>query len=256
MSEQDDGLSVKNSLSFPMLIAITALILSLTSGIINYRQNNLSNLESSLRDTRDQLQLAKNDIMDIRMGTVQQLVDADFAVKEQDRLQGDNTKLIERLHESSIRMGELEAQIKRMDHKLSRQSSALKAAHKKAKAVAAKKLKSKKTTVANTSTEKKKILLATAGSADLHVYSKKMATGLERSIIMSMQSKGFKPKRPKLLPSMSLSNATTVFYYDESYKLVAGDLVKVLKAQNKGVRLRKGVSSYPKNKIIVHLIGQ
>ena len=261
MSEQNDGeLSGKNNLAFPMLIAITALILSLTSGIVNYRQNNLSNLESSLRDTRDQLQLAKNDITDIRMGAIQQLVDAEFAVKDQARLQDENVKLSEKLRESSIRMGELEAQIKRMDHKLSRQSVALKAARKKAKAVAVKKSHAKKIAVASAQTEKKRGLLATtdvmAASTDLHVYSKKMDAALQRSIISSMQAKGFKPQLPKLLASMSLSSSTTVFYYDDSYKPAARKLVDILKTQSgKDVVLRKGVSPYPKNKIIVHLIG-
>ena len=263
MSEKNDGeLSGKNSLAFPMLIAITALILSLTFGIVNYRQNNLSNLESSLRDTRDQLQLAKNDITDIRMGTIQQLVDAEFAVKDQVRLQDENAALTEKLRESSIRMGELEGQIKRMDHQLSRQSVALKAARKKAKAkvVAVKKSRSKKTTVASAQAAKKRGLLPTtdamAASVDLHVYSKAMNASSQRSIIGAIQAKGFKPQSPKLLASMSLSNSTTVFYYDDSYKSVARTLVQILKSQrSKDVVLRKGVSPYPKNKIIIHLIG-
>jgi len=245
---------IKSGLKFPMIIAITALILSLTSGIVNYRQNNLSNLESSLRDTRDQLQLAKNDITDIRMRTMQQLVDADLAVKSQDQLQDDNATLTEKLRESSIRMGELETQIRRMDHKLTRQASALRAAKKKAR------------TAINTRTNNKKFAAtqavvgnrnATSAAANVDVYSSRISTALQNSMLNAIRNKGFKPKLPQLLDSMGLSKNTTVYYYDASFKAVARDLANALRAFKHGdVILRKGVSPHAKNKIIVHLIGQ
>lgn len=243
----DNFISEKNGLSFPLVIAITALILSLTSGIVNYRQNNLSNLESSLRDTRDQLQLAKNDITDIRMNTVQQLVDAELAVKNQAELKYENKKLTEKLKESKIRMGELERQIKRMDHRISKQSYALKAA--KRKAAASQPAKASQTTATRSG--------ASNASASVDIYIKNMSHALQSSIINAAKEKGFKPAFPKLLDSMDISKKTTVFYYNETYKEVARNLANIFMASNNGeVILRKGVSPYAANKIIVHLIGQ
>ncbi len=244
-------ISEKNGLSFPLVIAITALILSLTSGVVNYRQNNLSNLESSLRDTRDQLQLAKNDITDIRMNTVQQLVDAELALKNQAELKYTNKRLTEKLQESKIRMGELERQIKRMDHRISKQSYALKAAKRKAAASHAQK---KKTTTSNPVAVNNGI---TNTSANVDIYIKNMSSTLQNSIIDRVRSKGFSPTFPKLLDSMDLSKQTTVFYYNETYKQVARNLANIFMASSNGeVILRKGVSPYAANKIIVHLIGQ
>jgi len=253
MSEDNNNtLSQTNGLSFPMIIAITALILSLTSGIVNYRQNNLSNLESSLRDTRDQLQLAKNDITDIRTTTVQQLVEAEIALKNQGQLKLENSKLTEKLKESNIRMKELEHQIRRMDHKITSQKSALKSAKRKInKANAAKKVTQKKSASNATPST------ATNASANIDIYTQQMGPSLQHSITNAIEAKGFKPKFPKLLESMSLTKKTTVFYYNESYQKVAANLAQVLIASNIGeVILRKGVSPYSENKIIVHLIGQ
>ncbi len=250
MSE-DKLISSNNGLGFPLIIAITALILSLTSGIVNYRQNNLSNLESSLRDTRDQLQLAKNDITDIRMNTVQQLVDAEFALNNQAELKHENEKLTGKLKESKIRMGELERQIKRMDHRISKQSYALKAAKRKAAASPAQKKKVTKTTPSAAKSG------ASNASASVDIYMKNMSSALQSSIINTVKEKGFKPSFPKLLESMDLSKKTTVFYYNTAYKEVARSLANAFMASNNGeVILRKGVSSYAANKIIVHLIGQ
>jgi len=250
MSE-DKLISEKNGLSFPLVIAITALILSLTSGIVNYRQNNLSNLESSLRDTRDQLQLAKNDITDIRMNTVQQLVDAELAIKNQGELKHENETLTEKLKESKIRMGELERQIKRMDHRISKRSYALKAAKRKAAASP-----SKKKTAAKASPAAAKSGASNA-SANVDIYIKNMTPALQNRIINAAKEKGFKPTFPKLLDSMDLSKKTTVFYYNETYKEVARNLANIFMTSNNGeVVLRKGVSPYAANKIIVHLIGQ
>jgi len=243
----DSGLNKQKELAFPMVIAITALILSLTSGIVNYRQNNLSNLESSLRDTRDQLQLAKNDITDIRMKTVQQLVDAELAIKSQGYLKLENTQLTEKLHESGIRMAELEAQIRRMDHRLSQQKSALKRAGRKAKTSQESSLK--KVTMSTQAG-------ATPASANVDVYVKHISRALKQRIIDSIQTSGFQPKFPKRLDSMHLSDNTTVYYYDRSYAPVAQRMVHSLQANSSSkVILRRGASPYAKNKIIVHIIG-
>ncbi len=248
----DNELNKQKDFAFPMVIAITALILSLTSGIVNYRQNNLSNLESSLRDTRDQLQLAKNDITDIRMKTVQQLVDAELAVKGQSQLKGENTKLTEKLHESNIRMGELEAQIRRMDHKLSQQKTALKRAGKKARASKAKTGKDNTLNAVSMSAQSG----VGAASANVDMYMKHVSASLKQRIIDSIQTKGFQPRFPKLLDLMSLSSNTTVYYYDLSYERVAQRMAQVLQRNsNSKVILRRGVSPYAKNKIIVHVIG-
>jgi len=234
-----------------MIIAITALILSLTSGIVNYRQNNLAGLESSLRDTRVQLQLAKNDITDIRMKTIQQLMEAELAVKNQAQLKQNNEQLIEKLRESKIRMAELEKQIRRMDQKISKQRHALKAAKQKAKKIASKKVSPNKT---KTKQDKNS---ATNASASVDIHVKNIETSLQQRIIKALKDKTFNPHFPKSLDSMDLSTKTTVFYYNESYKEVARKLANILSATENGEAiLRKGISPYPKNKIIVHLIGQ
>ncbi|MDQ6969901.1 MAG: hypothetical protein Q9M16_05280 [Mariprofundus sp.] len=244
----DSVINKQTEFRFPMVIAITALILSLTSGIVNYRQNNLSNLESSLRDTRDQLQLAKNDITDIRMKTVQQLVDAELAVKNQAHLKVENIQLTEKLRESGVRMGELEAQIRRMDHQLSQQKTALKRAGRKAKA--------------SENTGLKKVSLSvqsgvSPASANVDIYMKHVSAIVKQELVSAIQAKGFKPKFPKLLDSMNLSSQTTVYYYHRSYEAVAQDMVKLLAASSHDVvTLKRGASPYAKNKIIVHVIGR
>jgi len=244
----DSGLNKQREFAFPMVIAITALILSLTSGVVNYRQNNLSNLESSLRDTRDQLQLAKNDITDIRMKTVQQLVDAEQAVKSHSHLKAENAQLIEKLSESGIRMAELEAQIRRMDHKLTQQKSARKHAGRKPRVSNPEAL-----TALNVSAQQG----AVPAFANVDVYMKSISAPLKQTIVNALQAKGFQPKFPKLLDSMNLSSQTTVYYYDRSYEGVAQKMVRALQANNDGrVTLRRGVSPYAKNKIIVHMIGK
>ncbi|WP_236075308.1 hypothetical protein [Mariprofundus sp. EBB-1] len=247
----DNQITAKIGLSFPMVIAITALILSLASGIVNYRQNNLSNLESSLRDTRDQLQLAKNDITDIQMNTIQQLVDAELAIKNQAELKHENETLTEKLKESKIRMGELERQIKRMDDKISSQSSALKKAQKRAKASHSKTRASAK--IPQPADKSR----ASNASASVEIYLNNIPTALQNSIIKSIKEDKFRPTFPALTKSMHLSKKTTIFYYNETYKNIANNLRNILMAQNKGkVLLKKGASAYAANKIIVHLIGQ
>ncbi len=238
--------AAKSERSFPMVIAITALILAITSGVVNYRQNNLTNLESSLRDTRDQLQLAKNDITDIKVGTIKQLVDAEFAVKNQQHVKDENSRLSEQLADAKVRLTELEDQIRRMDHKLVSAKASLKAAKKK-KHVAAK-TKTKKATPSDLSK-----LIATS---DLDIFTQKIAPSLQQNIGDAISNVGFKPKFPTRPAGMGLSRATTVFYYDASHKAVAEKLVASLASITRGtVALRKGASPYPDNKIIVHIIG-
>ena len=251
MSEKPlHGDGSKPERSFPLIIAITALVLAVTSGVVNYRQNNLSGLESSLRDTRDQLQLAKNDITDIRMKTVQQLVDAEFAIKNQQQLKDDNARLKESLAESARRIGELEEQIKRMDHQLVRAKSRLKSVRKKP---AAKKTAAKNNAARHISANHTTVLNA---SADLDIYTSKIAPSLQGKIGKLIASRGFKPEFPPQSASMQMTNSTTIFYYDIKYKGVAEDLMKAVSEITPGkVLIRKGASPYSANKIIAHIIG-
>jgi len=237
--------SAKGDSLFPMVIAITALILSIISGVVNYRQNNLTNLESSLRDTRVQLQLAKNDITDIKVKTIKQLVDAEFAMKNQQRIKDENSRLGEELTDANARLAELENQIRRMDSKLVSARASLKAAKKKHVAA---KAKTPKPTSAK--------LTALVAASDLDVYTQRIAPSLQQNIGEAMDKSGFKAKFPSRPAGMGLSRATTVFYYDASYKAVAEKLVKSLASITRGnIALRKGASPYPDNKIIVHIIG-
>jgi len=240
--------AVKIRNSFPLVIALTALVLAITSGVVNYRQNNLSNLESSLRDTRDQLQLAKNDITDIKVKTIKQLVDAELAIKNMQRVNSKNNQLSEDLADANARVGELEDQIRSMDKKLVSARASLKAAKKKTGAA------SNKATRATTHTSTS--LPALIAATDLDVFTQKIASSLQQSIGEALSKVGFKPKFPERPASMGLSRATTVFYYDASYKAAAEKLVKSLADITSGnVFMRKGASPYPRNKIIVHIIG-
>jgi len=230
---------------FPMVIAITALILSIISGVVNYRQNNLTNLESSLRDTRVQLQLAKNDITDIKVTTIKQLVDAEFAMKNQQRIKDENNRLSEELSDANARLAELEDQIRSMDNKLVSARASLKATKKKR---AAAKAKTKKITASD--------LSRLVAASDLDVYTQRIAPSLQQNIGAAMSKSGFNAKFPARPAGMGLSRATTVFYYNASHKAVAEKLVTSLASITRGtVALRKGASPYPDNKIIVHIIG-
>lgn len=201
--------TVKTDRSFPMVIAITALILSITSGVVNYRQNNLTNLESSLRDTRDQLQLAKNDITDIKVKTIKQLVDAEFAIKNQQIVKKESGRLSEALADAKVRINELENQIRRMDNKLVSAKASLKAAKKK-HGVA--KAKTPKPTLAD--------LTALIAASDLDVYTQRIAPSLQQSLGEAMGKDGFKPKFPSRPAGMGLSRSTTVFFYHADRKSV------------------------------------
>ena len=118
MSEQKQLSDTIREIGFPMLIAITALLLVLISGIVNYRQNNLASIESGLRDTRDQLQLAKNDIADMKVRTLQQLVEAELTIRNRDRLLDEKDELTDKLSDANSRIKELEQQVKELDRAL------------------------------------------------------------------------------------------------------------------------------------------
>jgi len=229
----------KAQLLFPMVIAITALILSVVSGVVNYRQNNLSNLESSLRDTRVQLQLAKNDITDIKVKTITRLVEAELAAKDQQHLKLVNSKLVETINDAKVRINELESQIKRMDHQLVAAKSSLKHARSKASAK-----KTKSATLAG-------LIKATS----LDIFTQQVSPALQADISKSLVHIGFKPNFPAYEASKVLANSSTVFYYHSSYKSVGEKLVKELSRITKSkVLLKQGTSSHEHNKIIVHLI--
>jgi len=235
----------KTTNAFPVMIALTALVLAMTSGVVNYRQNNLANLESSLRDTRDQLQLAKNDITDIKVKTIKQLVDAELVIKNQLHAKQENLRLGEELADAKARVSELEDQIRSMDHKLASTMASLKA-------------RKKKVALAKTAPiEVVPVSLSRMiASADLDIFTRETAASLQQSMVEAMNKDGYKAKFPERPASMRLSNATTVFYYDASYKAVAEQLATSLTAVTRGhVSLRKGASPYPKNKIIAHIIG-
>jgi len=242
----------KNGNAFPLMVSLTALVLAVTSGVVNYRQNNLANLESSLRDTRDQLQLAKNDITDIKVKTINQLVDAEFAIKNQQHMKQENLRLGEELTDAKARVSELEGQIKRMDHKLVNAMASLKKRKKKAgrKKSIQKKPAKTKPVAAHAS------LSDMIASTDLDVYTRKIPASVQQSIGKVMNKDGYKVKFPEPSASMSFSDTTTVFYYDADYKAVAKQLATSLATViHEHVSIRKGASPYPKNKIIAHIIG-
>jgi len=245
----DHSLHANSERPFPMLIAVTALILAITSGVVNYRQNNLTNLESSLRDTRDQLQLAKNDITDIQVKTIKQLVDAEFAVKNQQQVKDENSRLRAALADANARLTELEDQIRRMDHKLVSAKASLKAAGKTHAS-------SKTNTNIKAKQPTRPALSALIAMTDLDIFTQKIDPSLQQHIGDAIGRSGFKPKFPPRPASMGLSHTTTVFYYDAGHKAVAEKLVTSLASiTGKPVILRQGASPYPDNKIIVHLIG-
>lgn len=239
----------KSELYFPMIIAITALTLSLISGVVNYRQNDLSNLESSLRDTRDQLQLAKSDIADIKMQTVQKLVDAELAYKAQERLEDEKNTLRLDLSDAHDRIAELETHVKNLDQKLEKSKQSAKDNGNKAA--------TKKTTVKTDKKQPKNLApAATAAAAELDIYTVKISTSLQQQIAESIGKKGFVATFPEKSKTMSMTDSTTVFYYDSSYRAVAKLLTDELtEMSGSSVTLRKGASPFSKNKIIVHIIG-
>ncbi|PIP01625.1 MAG: hypothetical protein COW18_00410 [Zetaproteobacteria bacterium CG12_big_fil_rev_8_21_14_0_65_54_13] len=240
MSEENQSKPTEN---ITVIIAITALVLALVSGVVNYRQNNLAGLESSLRDTKDQLQLAKNDITDIKMKTIQQLVDAELAIKGRDSLLQENSRLREALDDANTRVGDLEAQVRRLDNRLTAGAASTSRA---------------KTAAAKPETRGKvRPIEATAASVDLDIYNAQIAPELQQAVTQALAEKGFKGKYPAPSEKMSMADTTTVFYYDKSYKGLAESLLAVLTDVSKArVVLRKGSSPYPANKIIVHMIGQ
>lgn len=312
------------SRNFPMVIAVTALVVVLVSGIVNYRQNNLASIESGLRDTRDQLQLAKNDIADMKVRTLQKLVEAELTIRNRDRLLDEKDELIDKLSEANIRIKELEEQVKALDGALEKGKKQVKESRKKTvksktKAAPRKKTAEKKAVASRTSASAKatdtvdttakkaakdpavaektaasttpitqekgnspepekvipevkaaapkqataiavaepleEIAKATAASAELDIYTQKIAPSLQQSIADALAKVDFKATFPDKRKSMKMTKETTVFYYDKSYKPVAEQLVQHLTDITKSkVILRKGASPFGKNKIIAHII--
>ncbi len=99
--------------------------------------------------------------------------------------------------------------------------------------------------------------LAGAADVDLDVYSTGVSETDASQIENAMKLKGFQPHYPTLPKTMTMSRTTTVYYYDSNYIPVAGALAQDLaNTLNHKVVTRKGASSFPKNKIIVHMRGR
>lgn len=289
MSEQKQLINAMRDIGFPMLIAITALLLVLISGIVNYRQNNLADIESSLRDTRDQLQLAKNDIADMKVRTLQQLVEAELTIRNRDKLLDEKDELRDKLSEANARIKELEELIRELDHALEskknqlatvnnkvavkseskskpaseRKMTAVKSTPEADKSPAVEQVKAAASTTDKIAAAEKPYPADVAAEAkpseaqaDLEVFTQNIITpSLQQSIGETLERSGFKAKFPEKRQSMKMTKETTVFYYDKSYRPVAEQLVKNLTDITKGkVILRKGSSPFSKNKIIAHII--
>lgn len=99
--------------------------------------------------------------------------------------------------------------------------------------------------------------LAGAADVDLDVYATGVSETDASQIENAMKLRGFQPHYSTLPKTMTMSKATTVYYYDSKYIPVAGALAQDLaNALNHKVVTRKGASSFPKNKIIVHMRGR
>lgn len=229
-----------------IVLASAALVLSVVSGVVNYRQNQLANLESSLRDTRDQLQLAHNEMSDMKVKTIQQLVDAQVAISGREKLNEENSRLKDALGSAQSRIEMLEAQVRSLDDRLSHADAATEGKVAVVRPVAA----SVPVAVAGKSGA------AAARVVDIDVYTARVSSELQKKVADGLKEKGYEGKFPALPAGMGLTSATTVFYYDPGYKDEAESLVAALSELTGGwVILRKGTSAYPKNKLIIHLIG-
>jgi len=245
MSEETHA---RPSQSFAIVIAVTALILAVASGVVNYRQNNLAGLESSLRDTKDQLQLAKNDITDIKMKTIQQLLDAELSVRGLGKLKQENSSLRQDLSDANARIAGLEIRTRQLDDKLT--------ARNKKNSKSTPTAISKKP-VAQQSATVNAPKVADAATTDLDIYTLKTTPALRQEVTQALSRKGFKGKYLPPSGAMKMAGTTTVFYYDKDYKAVAESLLATLTAiTRKKVVLKKGSSPYPPNKIIVHIVGR
>ncbi|NWF35311.1 hypothetical protein [Mariprofundus sp. KV] len=166
MSEQKQLSDTIRDIGFPMLIAITALLLVLISGIVNYRQNNLADIESGLRDTRDQLQLAKNDIADMKVRTLQQLVEAELTIRNRDKLLDEKDELSDKLSEANRRIKELEEQVRELDRALESKKNQPSTVTKKPQATAKKKATVKAESKPKPAAERKVAAVKSAPAAD------------------------------------------------------------------------------------------
>jgi len=226
--------------SFPVIIAITALVLAVSSGIVNYRQNDLSALERNLRDTRDQLQLAKNDIADIRINTVQQLADAEQTIKGRSQLQAEKSRLADELAEARIRIQELENRVRRLDRGEEPDRTPSIATTAKASPTADKPASASEVTPA---------------TSDIDVYLNKPDADKTADIDAALVEAGFAPKHPAPSPKMSFANTTTVFYYSSQYKPMAAKLAGELTGAGLGKAIyRRGSSPFSANKLVVHIV--
>jgi len=95
-----------------------------------------------------------------------------------------------------------------------------------------------------------------ASSADVDVYQRNVGRMTQQQIAAALSKKGFSPKYPSLPNTMSMASRTMVFYYDNSYISTAGVLAQELAAvPGKPVAVKKGASSFAKNKIVVQIVG-
>lgn len=217
----------RSPLPFHTVIAVTALVLAVSSAIVNYRQNDLSALERNMRDTRDQLQLAKNDISDIRLKTVQQLVDAELAIKQRQGLLDEKAKLADRLAEANIRIAELEAQVRRLDR--GEQPVA---------------------TVAKLS----KTAMVTPAGCDLDLFVRSSEAGVREQLRDALAADGFEAQFPEPSKGMRFADVTTVFYYSTAFRPMAAKLVAKLSESGARVIMRRGSSPFAANKLVVHIV--
>jgi len=134
MSEHTPG--KKNHTAFPVLISLAVLVLAIASGVVNYRQNNLANLESTLRDTREKLDLATKELSDTKLRAV-----IDFIYGERNRILGheqqqksaasdfasERNELLMQLADANDRIKDLEALAEDMSSDLDKKTDALEA---------------------------------------------------------------------------------------------------------------------------------
>jgi len=138
MSKHDPG---KNNLtSFPVLISAAVLALAIASGVINYRQNHLANLESTLRDTREKLVLATKELSDTKLRAV-----IDYVYGERNRVlrreqeqksaamdfDSEKKELLRQLADANDRIKELELLAEKLSSDLDQKGDALEALEKK-----------------------------------------------------------------------------------------------------------------------------
>ncbi|NWF38419.1 hypothetical protein F3F96_04660 [Mariprofundus sp. NF] len=226
MAEQKQpGESIRD-IGFPMLIAITALLLVLISGIVNYRQNNLATIESGLRDTRDQLQLAKNDIADMKVRTLQQLVEAELTIRNRDRLLDEKDELSDKLSDANARIKELEEQVRELDRSLESKKKLLAKAVKKPKTTAKKKTTAKASTKPKPKATSKAATIEKANTAVKTVADKKPLVADKNPVIEKVKAAEDAPitdKIPAAEKQLAIEKAPVVAEHQQIEKAVAAE---------------------------------